>query len=196
VTRNFYKHTGKRLFDLALASIGVLFFALPMLWISWRTWATLGKPVLFHQIRVGREGTHFMVHKFRTMTTDGAVSPYGKKLRASALDELPQLFNILKGDMGFVGPRALIPEELDKLDKLVDGLRRLSIRPGLAGLAQLRCAKVPHLPERLKWDLVYLDRYNFKFDLWIILQSIGFTLRSAWDKPSSPSPTGGSHGAL
>ena len=99
------------------------------------------------------------------------------------MDELPQLFNILKGQMSFVGPRPLIPEELQELNRIPDGFRRFSIRPGLAGLAQLYSAKVPSLPERLQWDMAYLQRSSPGLDVWILFKAIGITLRGKWEQP-------------
>jgi len=179
-----YRRWMKRWLDAGLAAAGLIGFALPMAWIAFRIRRESGRPVLFHQARVGRNGRRFIVHKFRSMTADGTTT-YGKKLRGSAMDELPQLINILRGEMSFVGPRPLIPEELEKLDRIPNGERRLELRPGLAGLAQLRCAKVPHLPERLRWDLIYLERLSLGLDLWILLQSVGVTLRRAWE-PAGP----------
>jgi lipopolysaccharide/colanic/teichoic acid biosynthesis glycosyltransferase len=118
------------------------------------------------------------------MTMDGAVpSPFCRRLRARALDELPQLINILRGEMSFVGPRPLIPEELETLEQLPRGADRLLLRPGLTGLAQLHSSKVPALPERLQWDLAYADRCSLFLDLAILLKSVAVTLRGAWEKP-------------
>ena len=179
----------KRWVDLGLAGGGVFVFALPMGWIAWRLRQELGPPVLFRQTRVGWGRKPFTVLKFRTMTTAGAVpSPFCRRLRARALDELPQLINILRGEMSFVGPRPLIPEELETLEQLPRGADRLLLRPGLTGLAQLHSPKVPALPERLHWDLAYADRCSLLLDLSILLRSVAITLRGAWEKPSSSMP--------
>ena len=98
------------------------------------------------------------------------------------MDELPQLINILKGEMSFVGPRPLIPEELEALDGIPNGTGRFSTRPGLTGLAQLYDAKVPSLLQRIRWDLMYVSRCSFTLDVWIILKSILITCRGAWEK--------------
>ena len=178
-----YRRGLKRLVDIALATAGGVVFALPMIWIAWKIRRELGPPVFFRQIRVGCGRRNFTVLKFRTMTSEGNVpSPFCRRLRGAALDELPQLINILRGDMSFVGPRPLIPEELETLDQLPRGQDRLKVRPGLTGLAQLNSAKVPALSERLRWDLAYADRCTFLLDLEILLKSVGVTLQGAWEK--------------
>jgi lipopolysaccharide/colanic/teichoic acid biosynthesis glycosyltransferase len=112
-----------------------------------------------------------------------ALSPLGERLRAAAMDELPQLINILRGQMSFVGPRPLIPDELRELSRLPGGTRRLEIRPGLTGLAQLHADKAPSLEQRLGWDLAYVDRCSFGLDLRILLKSVGVSLGGRWEQP-------------
>ena len=179
----------KRCLDIVLAGGGLLIFALPMGWIAWRIRQILGPPVLFRQVRVGLGGKLFVVLKFRTMTPEGTVpAGFCQCLRASAMDELPQLINILRGQMSFVGPRPLIPEELELLRQFPRGQDRLRVRPGLTGLAQLHSEKVPVLSERLHWDLAYVDRCSFIVDLKAIFRSVSVTLRGAWEKPGSKLP--------
>lgn len=175
----------KRLFDLALAAAGLLLFALPMAWIGWRTRCELGPPVLFRQARIGTGGKPFDILKFRTMDPQGRVTPFAQQLRRTAMDELPQLINILAGQMSFVGPRPLIPEELREMDHVPDGRRRFSVRPGLTGLAQVRSEKVPTLPERLRWDLAYVRDCSLRLDLQILFTSVGVSARGAWEKPNA-----------
>ena len=105
----------------------------------------------------------------------------GLFLRATAMDELPQIFHILTGQMSFVGPRPLIPEELKRLDQIPRGKERLLPRPGLAGLAQLYSGKTPDLAQRLNWDLLYLDQCYLWSDVKILLKSIWVTLRGSWE---------------
>ena len=158
-------------------------FAPLMVWIVWRLRRTFGPPALFRQRRVGLSGREFIILKFRTMASDGSIStPLCHRLRGTALDELPQLINILRGEMSFVGPRPLIPEELSGLDQVRDGRRRLCVRPGLAGLAQLRSDKSPTLLERIRLDLFYIDHCNFWLDLRILFESVRVTGRSGWEK--------------
>ncbi|MBI3333578.1 MAG: sugar transferase [Candidatus Omnitrophica bacterium] len=190
--RWLYRHGGKRIFDLGLAAAGLFLFAVPMALIALWIWRETGRPILFLQVRVGKGGRHFVLLKFRTMTPEGRVIPSGRALRATAMDELPQLVNILKGEMSFVGPRPLIPEELTELPGIQEGGRRLLVRPGLAGLAQLHGTKSAGLAERLQWDLAYLDRCSLWLDLKILLKSVGITLAGAWELPhGSGSSAGG-----
>lgn len=186
-----YVRLFKRLFDALLAGTGLLVLALPIGGIWWYIHRKLGSPILFRQKRVGYQGETFAILKFRTMTAEGAVpGPSSAWLRATALDELPQLFNILRGQMSFVGPRPLIPEELRELDRVPDGRRRLSARPGLTGLAQLHSGKVPSLSERLRWDLAYVDHCSLPLDLQILFRSVAVTLRAAWENPGPKIPSG------
>ena len=173
----------KRCFDLALAALGLLLFALPTAWIALRCRMELGSPVLFRQTRIGYGGKAFFILKFKTMAHDGSMTPFARGLRRTAMDELPQLINVLRGEMGFVGPRPLIPTELENLDP-ADGKQRLAVRPGLTGLAQVRSEKSPSLPERLRWDLSYVRDCSFWLDLRILLTSVGVSLRGAWEKNS------------
>lgn len=190
----FYLHFGKRLLDLALAIAGLVLFAIPMLWIYDRLRRQLKEGPLFRQTRLGKEGKPFMILKFRTMSEEGKISPFCQWLRNRAFDELPQLINILKGQMSFVGPRPLIPEELQNLRKVRGGAARQSVLPGLAGLAQLYSIKTPGLPERLRWDLTYVKKCCLGLDLLILLRSVRVTLHGAWETkepPVTPSPARG-----
>ena len=182
--RGWYRRWFKRLFDMAIGMGGLCVFAIPMAWMAYGVYCALGPPVLFQQTRIGYRGVRFTVLKFRTMSETGTVtSSFCHWLRSVAMDELPQLINILKGEMSFVGPRPLIPEELEALDRMPCGAGRLSVRPGLAGLAQIYGAKTPALTDRLRWDLEYVDRCSFLLDLSILFKSLAITLRGAWEKP-------------
>ena len=182
--RNWAVSGGKRLFDAALAGMGLLLFAAPLAFFSWQIRRRLGNPVFFRQERVGRGGRHFTILKFRTMMEKGEVPPgFSRWLRDTAMDELPQMLNILLGEMSFVGPRPLIPEELGELERVPGGTRRLEPRPGLAGLAQLASDKTPSLEERVRLDLEYVDRASLGMDLRILFQSVRVTLRGAWERP-------------
>lgn len=169
------------MFDVGLSLAGLAAFALPLAGIALGIFLQSGRPVLFRQTRVGRNGKAFSIWKFRTMTSGGGVTRFGEILRRTAMDELPQLFNILKGEMSFVGPRPLVQEELAELHRIPGGSRRLSVRPGLAGLAQLNAAKTPALEERARWDLAYVDRCSLPLDLTILLRSVGVTLQGNWE---------------
>ena len=107
---------------------------------------------------------------------------FGQWLRATALDELPQLINIFRGDMSFVGPRPLVPSEFQDWDRTPEGKRRQSARPGLTGLAQLYSDKSPSPSERLKWDLAYLRDCSFLLDMQLLVVSVRITLQARWEK--------------
>lgn len=171
----------KRLFDLGLSATGFLLFSLPMVWIAWRIRETRGA-VFFRQPRIGYGGKPFVILKFRTMSEHQPPTRFGQWLRATALDELPQLINIFRGDMSFVGPRPLIPSELQDLDRTPEWNQRKSARPGLTGLAQLYSDKFPSLAERLKWDLAYLRDCSFLLDMRILAVSVRITLEGRWEK--------------
>ena len=176
-----YRHGGKRLLDLLLAVGGLFFFALPMAWIAWRIFRKSKESPLFRQPRIGRNGTMFLIMKFRTILSNGQPSRFCQRLRATAMDELPQLIHILKGEMSFVGPRPIVPEELKELHQFPSGAQRLQVRPGLAGLAQIYGPKAPSLPERLRWDLAYVDGCSLTLDVWILLRALQITLAGAWE---------------
>ena len=180
----------KRVFDGLLAAAGLVFFSLPMAWIAWRVRRELNTPVFFRQPRVGRAGKPFILSKFKTLSDGKPVTPFGHWLRATAMDELPQLINIVRGEMSFVGPRPLIPDDLRGLAQIPGGSQRQSVRPGLTGLAQLYADKTPSLPERLQWDLAYARECSFLLDLKILLASVIISLRGAWEKTRAPTTRG------
>ncbi len=177
----FYRLGGKRLFDIVLASFGLLLFALPMAFITWKIHQESNQFSFFRQPRIGLAGREFIILKFRTMSEDKRITSFCHLLRTTAMDELPQLLNILKGDMSFVGPRPIIPEEMQDLDKIFDGKRRLSVRPGLTGLAQLNSDKTPTLAERIKWDSLYVDRCSLSLDIRLIFISVWVTFTARWE---------------
>ncbi len=182
-----YRKGFKRMLDAALAAGGLLLFALPMAWFAWQIRRQAGVPGSFRQIRIGYGGKPFTILKFRTMNEGGAVAlPLSRWLRATAMDELPQLVNILKGEMSFVGPRPLIPEDLQELDRIPGGKRRFEIRPGLTGLAQILAEKVPLLSQRIGWDLAYADRCSLWLDMKILLKSVAVTLAGKWEGTGKP----------
>jgi exopolysaccharide biosynthesis polyprenyl glycosylphosphotransferase len=176
----------KRTFDIFLALFGLLIFAVPMVIISFLTHLTSpGGPAIYRQERVGRGGRLFELYKFRTMIPDAEAktgpvlataddprkTPFGRFLRATNLDELPQLFNILKGEMSFVGPRPERPMFVEEYKEIIPKyMERHNIRPGLAGWAQLLGGY--HLPaeEKIKYDLYYIENWSFLLDIKIILK--------------------------
>lgn len=146
----------------------------------------LGAPVIFTQERPGKDGRTFRLYKFRTMTdardTDGKLLPdeerltaFGRKLRSASLDELPELFNILRGDMSVVGPRPLLVSYLDRYS--VRQARRHEVRPGFTGLAQVNGRNAISWQEKFDWDVAYVDHITFLEDWKIIFKTVGTVLK-------------------
>ena len=182
--------TIKRVSDIVFALVGLVLAAPLMLgvWIAQR----LGSPgpAIYSQVRVGKDGQQFTIHKFRSMRVDaearsGAVwaqqndprvTRLGRFLRRTRLDELPQLWNVLRGDMSFVGPRPERPEFIAELTSKVPFYgQRHAVRPGLTGWAQVRHrygASVDDSQEKLQYDLFYIKHMSFAFDLYIVLETV------------------------
>jgi lipopolysaccharide/colanic/teichoic acid biosynthesis glycosyltransferase len=167
----------KRGFDILVSGILLLILAIPMFVIALLIRFALGPPILFVGQRPGLHGRIFTMYKFRTMTDavddNGNLLPdeerltrFGRFLRSTSLDELPELFNVLKGDMSLVGPRPLLPEYLDRYDP--DQARRHEVRPGLTGLAQVRGRNAMAWEERLSLDVWYVDNMSTALDLKIL----------------------------
>lgn len=191
----------KRLFDIVVSAAGLLATAPIWLAVIVSIKAEDGGPVLFVQRRVGRGGRAFTAYKFRSMVPDAAAAPtvqaevddprvtrVGRWLRATALDELPQLVNILRGDMSVVGPRPLAEGEVEvggggfvRLESVPGYQRRHVVRPGLTGLAQVFARR--DLPRRQKFrlDALYVERGGFCLDLRLILLSFWITFRGRWE---------------
>ncbi|MBS7792377.1 sugar transferase [Roseococcus sp. SDR] len=166
-----YARWGKRGFDI-VGAILLLALGLPLLaGTALAVRLRLGRPVLFRQWRAGRDGVPFRLVKLRSME-DGAggdaarLGPLGRALRASALDELPQLFQVLSGRMSLVGPRPLLPEYGPRYTPRQ--ATRLLVRPGLCGLAQSKGRNRVPWEERLEWDARYVERITFAGDLRIL----------------------------
>jgi sugar transferase EpsL len=171
----------KRSFDLFVSGLAlvILFPVLAVTAISVRVF--LGKPVLFRQTRPGLHGTVFEMVKIRTMTdardATGALLPdamrltrFGRFMRSSSLDELPELWNVLKGDMSLVGPRPLLVEYLDRYTPLQR--RRHDVRPGITGWAQVKGRNALSWDEKFAFDLWYVDNRSFVLDLKIIAMTV------------------------
>lgn len=170
----------KRTFDFTLAAC-LLFLTAPLLILIWvAVRITHGQPVVFSQVRPGRNGELFTMYKFRTMTsaTDaaGALLPdvdrltwLGQILRSTSLDELPELWNILKGDMSFVGPRPLLVEYLKRYTP--EQMRRHEVRPGLTGLAQVSGRNAISWEERFAIDVHYVDTASLVLDVKILART-------------------------
>jgi lipopolysaccharide/colanic/teichoic acid biosynthesis glycosyltransferase len=194
----------KRVFDVALAGAG-LAAAWP-LGVVIAVLVTLedGGPVFFAQPRVGRHGARFRSWKFRSMRPDAdagfgprqarahdpRVTRVGRLLRATAMDELPQLWNILRGDMSFVGPRALVPDEIEvgaagssvAIETIAGYAARHRVRPGLTGIAQIYADRDLPRRHKFRYDLLYVRRRSFALDLRLIVLSFWITLRGTWER--------------
>ena len=192
----------KRAFDMGLAGLGLVasapVWAVIAVLIKWED----GGPVFYDQERSGLHGRPFSVRKFRSMVPDaeartGAVQAtehdprvtrIGRLLRATAMDELPQLWNIFCGDMSFAGPRALRPGEIEVLgerEELLEAVpgftRRASVRPGLTGVAQIYAPRDIARRNKFRYDLLYVKRQSFGLDLRLIALSFWITFRGTWE---------------
>ncbi|MGH8533065.1 MAG: sugar transferase [Gammaproteobacteria bacterium] len=167
--------------DVTGASLGLALTALPVLVIALLILVTMGRPILFRQTRPGLQGLPFEILKFRTMqysagaleTSDEArLTPLGRFLRSLSLDELPELWNVLKGEMSLVGPRPLLMEYLNLYSP--EQARRHEVKPGLTGWAQISGRNALSWQERLEMDAWYVDHQS----LWLDLKILCLTLRT------------------
>jgi lipopolysaccharide/colanic/teichoic acid biosynthesis glycosyltransferase len=195
--------TGKRLFDVSLSGLGLL--ASAPLWVVIAAAVKLGSPgpVFYSQARMGQGGRTFRALKFRSMVDhaergtgplqatedDPRVTTIGRLLRATALDELPQLWNILRGDMSFVGPRALRPEEIEVSASgqvvplvAVSGFEERSrVQPGLTGVAQIYAPRDITRRQKFRFDRLYVKKQSLGLDVRLILLSFRITLLGRWE---------------
>ncbi|EGR4410168.1 sugar transferase [Vibrio cholerae] len=171
----------KRTFDFLLAAIFLLLFFPIILFIAWKIRKNLGSPVLFRQTRPGLNGRPFEMIKFRTMKDaldangnplpdSERMTPFGDKLRNSSLDELPELWNVLKGEMSLVGPRPLLMQYLPLYSK--EQARRHEVRPGVTGWAQINGRNAISWEEKFKLDVWYVDNRSFWLDLRVLLLTV------------------------
>lgn len=181
-----YKHFFKRILDFIAALLLLILFSPIMLWTAWRIRRELGSPVLFTQARPGLNAKIFKIYKFRTMSDErdknGNLLPdelrlkgFGTKLRASSIDELPQLFNVLKGDMSFIGPRPLLVEYLPLYSPRQAS--RHSVRPGITGLAQVNGRNDISWAAKLEYDALYAGNLSFLLDIKIVFLTIKKVLK-------------------
>lgn len=174
----------KRLFDIVI-SLALLLIALPIMGlVILLIKVESSGPAIFRQERVGLKGKVFTIYKFRSMTTDAEkqgphftsaddprITKLGKFIRKTSLDELPQLLNVLKGEMSLVGPRPNVPKQKEEYTAQ-EWNKRNSIRPGVTGLAQARFRSAATPEQRTALDLEYVDKTSFLYDVWIILMTI------------------------
>jgi lipopolysaccharide/colanic/teichoic acid biosynthesis glycosyltransferase len=175
-----YDPWGKRALDLLGAALLLALLTPLLLGLALATRLALGRPVLFRQARAGRDGAPFMLLKFRSMREgpgDDALrlSRFGRALRASGLDELPQLLNVLRGEMSLVGPRPLLMDYVSRYSPRQ--ARRLRVRPGIAGLAQAAGRNAVPWEQRLELDARYVEGITLHGDLAIALRCLLLALR-------------------
>lgn len=184
--KGIYRKYMKRTMDIALSFLALIALSPVLLLTALLVRIKLGSPVLFKQRRPGRHGKIFTMYKFRTMTDardergeplpdEVRLTRFGRLLRSTSLDELPELFNILKGDMSLIGPRPLLVQYLPLYTG--EQMRRHEVRPGLSGLAQVRGRNAITWEERLKWDVEYVDRITFAGDVRLIWLTLKMAVR-------------------
>ena len=169
----------KRAIDILIAGLALILSLPIQLVVALLVRINLGSPVLFTQQRPGRSGRMFTMYKFRTMrditedlvSDEDRITPFGSWLRSTSLDELPELLNVLKGDMSIVGPRPLLPEYLPLYQA-----RRHEVRPGVTGLAQVKGRNAMPWAERLAWDVRYVETRSFALDCRIVLDTFKVVL--------------------
>ena len=182
-----YKNCFKRIFDFVIALFGLMIAAVPMLFIALLIKLDSKGPVLFKQVRIGRNGKEYNILKFRSMCVgaekqgsgvysgkgDARVTPIGKIIRATSIDELPQFINILKGEMSFVGPRPPLTYHPWDYSEYSDfQLRMFEVRPGITGWAQINGRKSVEWNQRIKFNVWYVDNVSFKLDFKIFFLTI------------------------
>lgn len=176
----------KRSFDVAASGLGLLLLSPLLGAVALLVRLRLGRPVLFRQRRPGLHGKPFMMYKFRTMTDDRdaeggllpdgeRLTPFGRFLRSTSLDELPELFNVLKGEMSLVGPRPLLMAYLDRYTP--HQARRHEVRPGITGWAQINGRNAISWEEKFDLDVWYVNNGTFLLDLRILALTVAKVLR-------------------
>ncbi|HFR3598858.1 TPA: sugar transferase [Streptococcus suis] len=188
MNKGLYEKYFKRLLDIILSLTAIILLFPIILIVTILVYFKLGSPVLFSQERPGKDEKIFRMYKFRTMTDErdekGELLPdsvrltaFGKWLRSTSLDELPELFNILKGDMSIVGPRPLLVKYLpyySKQEKV-----RHQVRPGLTGLAQISGRNNLNWDDRLRLDVVYVESVSLFFDIYIVFKTVVKVIRKS-----------------
>ncbi|MGB7581132.1 MAG: sugar transferase [Sedimentisphaerales bacterium] len=175
------RHFIKRLFDIISSIAGLIVISPLLVVLAVLVRLKLGSPILFRQQRPGFGGKAFVIYKFHTMTdqrdTSGNLLPdeqrlpaFGRFLRSTSFDELPELFNVLKGDMSIVGPRPLMMKYLDRYSP--QQARRHEVKPGITGWAQINGRNAISWEDKFKLDVWYVDNWTFWLDIKIILKSI------------------------
>ena len=181
-----YRKYIKRIFDIMLSAIAIILLSPVYLILYVLVRIKLGSPVLFHQDRPGKDGRIFHMYKFRSMTDErdenGELLPdevrltsFGRKLRATSLDELPELFCIMKGDMSIVGPRPLLVQYLPLYSERQS--HRHDVRPGLTGWAQVNGRNTLTWPQKFEYDVEYTEKMSFMMDIKILFMTVANVLK-------------------
>lgn len=176
-----YKNYFKRLFDIVSSGIALIALLPIFAYLAYLVKTRLGSPVLFTQVRPGKDNKLFKMYKFRSMTDerdedgnllpdDVRLTPFGKRLRESSLDELPELINIFKGDMSVVGPRPQLVRDMVFFSD--EEMQRQSVLPGLTGLAQINGRNNISWEDKFKYDLQYIKNISFLEDMRIIYRTV------------------------
>lgn len=176
----------KRALDIVLSVLALVVLSPVLLVVGLMVRVKLGSPVVFKQVRPGKDAKLFCIYKFRTMTdardSEGNLLPdadrltsFGKKLRATSLDELPELWNILKGDMSLVGPRPLLVRDMVFFSE--SEMNRQKLRPGLTGLAQINGRNCAAWEAKLAYDVEYLSQVSLRRDAQIVWKTVALVLR-------------------
>ena len=179
----------KRLFDILFSFIGLIVALIPMAIVALIVYFDSGSPVIFRQTRLGKNKKPFTLYKFRSMrqmpdsperwaaANDERITRFGKFLRKSHIDELPQLYNILRGEMSFVGPRPETPGLHEEFCGYIDGFdQRCLVIPGLTGWAQVNGGYDLMPEEKIQFDVDYIERRSIFFDLYCLLRTVGTVL--------------------
>ena len=189
-----YKKYGKRILDVILAVFGLIIVGVPMLIVAALIKLTSPGPAVFKQERIGLHGKVFVIYKFRSMRLnsehtgsgvysgkgDPRVTGVGRFIRATSIDELPQLINILKGDMSFIGPRPPLTYHPWPLDQYTQEQRRMfDVRPGITGWAQIHGRKCLEWNERIRQNVWYVDHVRFALDVQILLKTFAKVFTNA-----------------
>lgn len=186
-----YKKFLKRGFDIVLSTVGIVAFAIPMGIIALAIKMDSKGPVFFKQKRVGLNKEHFEILKFRTMRIDTPkdvpthelsdpkkwITKIGRILRKTSLDELPQLFNIFKGEMSIIGPRPALWNQFDLIEER-DKYGANGVRPGLTGLAQINGRDELEIPVKARLDGEYVEKMSLAFDIKCFIKTIGSVIKS------------------
>lgn len=189
----------KRFVDILIAAVALILLSPIFFIVTYKVRKNLGSPIFFLQERPGKNGKLFKMIKFRSMKDafdkegnplpdEHRITPFGQKLRSTSLDEMPQLINVLKGDMSIVGPRPMLKEFVELYSP--EQARRLEVRPGMTGLAQISGRNELDYEERFKCDVWYVDNHSVLVDFKIMFKTVGvMTKREGINAPGHVGPS-------